>query len=60
MRRYEFSSDNGTTWTYTPVIGPDGSDTNVTNIRINLKGTFVADAATPDPSFTLRFRVKVE
>jgi hypothetical protein len=56
----EFSNDNGTTWTYTPVVGPDGSDTNVTNIRINLKGTFVADAATPDPSFTLRFRVKVE
>ncbi len=56
----EFSSNNGTTWVYTPVVGPDGSDANVTNIRINLKGIFVADSATPDPSFTVRFRVKVE
>jgi len=55
----EFSNDGGTTWTYTPVAGTYGCDTAVTNLRVNPKGTFVADAATPDPSFTLRFRICV-
>jgi hypothetical protein len=53
----EFSNNGGTTWTYTPVAGGNGCDTAVTNLRVNPKGTFVADSATPDPSFTLRFRI---
>jgi hypothetical protein len=56
----EFSKDNGTTWTYTPVPDGSGYDSQVTNVRINLKGTFVADSATPDPSFTLRFRIQIK
>ncbi len=56
----EFSNDGGTTWTYTPVAGLYGCDTAVTNLRVNPKGTFVADTATPDPSLTLRFRICVE
>ena len=53
----EFSNDDGTTWTYTPVAAGNGCDTTVTNLRVNPKGTFVADSGTPDPSFTLRFRI---
>ncbi|HTO06947.1 MAG TPA: hypothetical protein VMR86_07785, partial [Myxococcota bacterium] len=56
----EFSKDSGTTWTYVPVAGANGCDTQVTNVRVNLKGTFVADTATPDPSFALRFRICVK
>lgn len=56
----EFSNDGGSTWTYVPVPGSTGCDTAVTHLRINPKGTFVADTATPDPSFTVRFRVCVE
>ncbi|HTO09248.1 MAG TPA: hypothetical protein VMR86_19510, partial [Myxococcota bacterium] len=37
----EFSKDSGTTWTYVPVAGANGCDTQVTNVRVNLKGTFV-------------------
>jgi hypothetical protein len=43
-----------------PTAGPDGCDPLVTNVRINPKGTFAVDTGTPDPSFTLRFRVCVE
>jgi parallel beta-helix repeat protein len=55
-----FSNDGGATWTYTPTPGADGCDAAVTNVRINPKGTFAADSGTPDPSFTLRYRVCVE
>lgn len=30
----EYSNDGGSTWTYTPVAGGDGSDPNVTNVRV--------------------------
>jgi uncharacterized repeat protein (TIGR01451 family) len=56
----EFSNDGGATWTYAPAPDGSGCDTNVTHIRINPKGTFAADTATPDPSFTMRFQVCVE
>jgi hypothetical protein len=55
----DFSNDGGTTWTYVPTPAADGCDPAVTNLRINPKGVFVADAATPDPSFSLRFRICV-
>jgi uncharacterized repeat protein (TIGR01451 family) len=53
----EFSNNGGTTWTYTPVAAANGCDNAVTNLRVNPKGTYVADSGTPDPSFTLRFRI---
>jgi parallel beta-helix repeat protein len=53
----QFSNNGGTTWTYTPVAGANGCDNAVTHVRINPKGTFAADSGTPDPSFTMRFRV---
>lgn len=30
----EYSDDNGSTWTYSPTAGPDGSDTAVTHVRV--------------------------
>lgn len=57
-----FSSDPGPAFTYgyTPSAGADGCDSAVTALRINPKGAFVLDSATPDPSFTVRFRVCIE
>lgn len=51
----DFSSDNGATWTYTPVAGTDGSDPNVTNIRVKTGGN---QAATD--SFTIAFTAVVK
>jgi hypothetical protein len=56
----EFSNDNGTSWTYTPSPDADGYDANVTDIRINPKGVMNASDGTNDPTFTLRFRVRVQ
>lgn len=35
----EFSNDGGVTWTYTPIIGPDGSDPAITHFRVIPSGT---------------------
>ena len=56
----EFSNNNGSTWTYTPVPDVDGYDANVTNIRVNLKGVMRASDGTNHPTFTLRFSVRVQ
>jgi uncharacterized repeat protein (TIGR01451 family) len=58
----EFSSNNGATWTYTPVADANGVDPNVTHIRINPKGTFAGDPApgAPSPSCTASFRVRIK
>ena len=56
----EFSNDSGTSWTYTPVADADGYDANVTNIRVNPKGVMRASNGTDDPTFTLRFQVRVQ
>lgn len=51
----DFSNNNGTTWTYTPVPDSLGTDTSVTNIRIKPTGSMgVGRSAT----LTLRYRVK--
>jgi hypothetical protein len=55
----DFSTD-GTTFGYQPTVGPNGCDPNVTHVRINPKGVFVADTSTPDPSVQLRFRICVK
>lgn len=51
----DFSRDNGATWTYTPVAGEDGSDPNVTNIRVKAGGNQVAG-----DSFTIQFTAVVK
>jgi uncharacterized repeat protein (TIGR01451 family) len=53
--RIDFSSDNGATWTYTPVADANGCDGKVTNIRVRLGGNQVAGS-----SFSVRFRVRVK
>jgi hypothetical protein len=56
----DFSKDGGTTWTYTPVPNAAGCDPAVTHLRVRPRGSFAKDTGTPDPSFTLRFRVCVK
>ncbi len=51
-----FSNDGGATWTYTPVIGSNGTDPAVTHIRINPKGVFNAGNA----QFTVKLRMRIE
>jgi uncharacterized repeat protein (TIGR01451 family) len=57
-----FSNNGGSTWTYTPVANANGVDPNVTNLRINPKGTFAGDPTpgAPSPSCTAGFRVRVK
>jgi uncharacterized repeat protein (TIGR01451 family) len=60
----DFSDNNGVSWTYYQDsdfsnIDADGFDGTVTNIRVNLKGTF-AGAAGGNPSISLTFRVRVQ
>jgi hypothetical protein len=57
-----FSNDGGSTWTYTPVANANGVDPNVTNLRVNPKGTFAGDPTpgAPSPSCTASFRIRIE
>jgi len=57
-----FSNNGGTTYSYTPAPNGNGVDPNVTNIRINPKGTFAGDpvAGAPSPSCTASFRVRIK
>jgi hypothetical protein len=54
-----YSSDNGSTWTYTPVSlaggAPPGFDRMVTNVRSTLTG-ILGPQATGDAGFTVRIR----
>lgn len=52
----EFSDDGGVTWTYAPADGGDGTDPNVSHIRVSPGGSFDAAPATP-PSVALRYDV---
>jgi hypothetical protein len=52
----DFSSDGGSTWTYTP----SGTwDPNVTHLRLRPKGRIAGSSAGGAPWFALRFRVRV-
>jgi hypothetical protein len=50
----EFSNNGGASWTYTPVIGANGTDTAVTNVRLRPKGTMAASSTL---SFRIRYRI---
>lgn len=50
-----FSNNGGATWTYTPVAGANGVDTNVTHVRVNPKGSMA-----PGSSFTINLRAQVK
>jgi uncharacterized repeat protein (TIGR01451 family) len=51
----DFSSNNGLSWTYTPVAGANGTDPLVTNIRVRPQGTMAAGTTF---SARVRYRVK--
>lgn len=51
----EYSTDNGSSWTYTPSADSEGADANVTNIRVKVGGSQVAG-----DSFTVAFRAVVK
>lgn len=55
-----FSNDGGNTFTYTPSADADGVDTSVTHIRIATQGQFQPASNAGNPSFQLKFRVKVK
>ncbi len=55
-----FSNNNGASYSYSPSPDAAGLDSNVTNIRINLSGQFLANSGSGNPSFSLKFRVKVK
>jgi len=54
-----FSADGGGTFDYSPVANGDGVDVNVTHIQIRTQGIFKASSPLGDPSFKVRFRVKL-
>jgi len=51
----DFSNNNGTSWTYTPVANANGTDPNVTTIRLRPQG---AMAASSTFSFRVRYRIE--
>lgn len=52
--RLDFSNNNGAAWTFAPTAGSDGTNPNVTNLRVRMAGSQAAGT-----SFTLRFRVRI-
>ena len=52
---FEYSDDNGTTWTYVPVADADGADTNITDVRQAPTGAMVSTGA-----FTVTIGVVIE
>ena len=56
----DFSDDFAATWTYDPVDSGNGTDPNITHIRVNPKGT-MAPASGPSPaSFQILFKVLID
>jgi uncharacterized repeat protein (TIGR01451 family)/fimbrial isopeptide formation D2 family protein len=56
----EFSNNNGSTWTYTPVADANGYDATVTNVRMRPKGRMTGWTGSGGyPSFTFTFKVKI-
>jgi uncharacterized repeat protein (TIGR01451 family) len=57
----EFSKDNGSTWSYTPVPDGSGYDAAVTTLRVNPKGRMNGWSGSGEyPGFTLGFKVKLK
>jgi uncharacterized repeat protein (TIGR01451 family) len=53
----QYSNDNGSTWTYTPSAGGDGSDPAVTNIRFQPSGSMKGKTGSSAPSYGITFDV---
>ncbi len=55
-----FSSDNGVTFDYTPVPDAEGFDDQITHFRVNPGGELAASDGSNHPSFTLKFKTRIE
>jgi uncharacterized repeat protein (TIGR01451 family) len=56
----EFSNNGGATWTHTPAADGNGYDTSgTTHLRMRPKGAMAGNTGAGNPSFQLRFRVRV-
>jgi hypothetical protein len=55
-----FSNDNGASFVYTPMPGPDGYDSAVTDIKVSLSGALKASSGAPHPSFSISFRARLQ
>jgi len=56
---FSFSTD-GTNFGYSPSDSGDGTDPNVTHVRISPTGYMAADTSAGSSNFTLRFRTKIK
>lgn len=55
-----FSNNNGSSWTYIPTPDANGYDDDITNIRMNLTGVMNSSNNGNNPSFSLKFKVKIK
>ncbi|MBI5885198.1 MAG: DUF11 domain-containing protein [Deltaproteobacteria bacterium] len=55
-----FSNNGGATYAWTPVADANGCDANVNNIKVNMGGTMNGASGGNNPSFSLKFRVRVK
>jgi len=57
----DFSNDGGTTWTHVPAPDAAGFDiSGTTHLRMRPKGTLAGSTGGGNPSFQLRFRVRID
>jgi len=54
-----FSNDNGATFNYIPSPDSDGYDANVTDFRVSFNGSFKPELNTSQPTFRLKYRVRI-
>jgi hypothetical protein len=51
----DFSNNNGSSWTYSPVVGPNGADPAVTTVRVRPQGAMAPGSTA---IFRLRYRIR--
>jgi hypothetical protein len=56
----DFSNDGGSTWSYVPVPDGAGFDDAVTHLQVRPAGSFNAATLAGNPSFQLRFRMRID
>ena len=55
-----YSNNNGSDFTYTPTADTEGFDSDVTDIKIKLDGSFKESDGMDNPSFTIEFYMGVQ
>lgn len=56
----EYSNDNGSSWTYSPVGSPGSTDPAVTNIRFSPQGSMDGKSGATAPAYTITFNVVIQ